>query len=88
MMGGDDRGERRPGGRGGRLDLAVFEGSYQLHEQENKEGGAPGEFAPIFRSGFGRGRSAAPYVDGDGKLRTTADSAVKEAAVIKRFFKI
>jgi hypothetical protein len=70
------------------VDLAVFVGSYRRHEQENKEGGAPGEFEPIFRSGFGRGRSAAPYVDGDGKLRTTADSAVKEAAVIKRFFKI
>ena len=56
MMGGDDRGERRPGGRGGPRG----EGGYRRREQENKEGGAPGEFAPTFRGGFGRGRGAVP----------------------------
>jgi small subunit ribosomal protein S10e len=57
MMGADDRSERRPhGGRGGPRG----EGGYRRREQEGKEGGAPGEFAPTFRGGFGRGRGAAP----------------------------
>ncbi|KAK5795939.1 hypothetical protein VI817_005224 [Penicillium citrinum] len=50
MMGGEDR-ERRP--------RAPREGGYRRRE-EGKEGGAPGEFAPSFRGGFGRGRGAAP----------------------------
>ncbi|OAX84359.1 hypothetical protein ACJ72_01275 [Emergomyces africanus] len=53
MMGGEER-ERRPGGgRGGpRGDTG-----YRRREQgEGKEGGAPGDFAPSFRGGFGRGR--------------------------------
>lgn len=49
MMGGEDR-ERRP--------RAPREGGYRRREQEGKEGGAPGEFAPSFRGGFGRGRGA------------------------------
>ncbi|KAJ5231045.1 hypothetical protein N7489_011753 [Penicillium chrysogenum] len=53
MMGGEEqRGERR-GPR------APREGGYRRRE-EGKEGGAPGEFAPSFRGGFGRGRGAAP----------------------------
>ncbi|PGH10228.1 hypothetical protein AJ79_05483 [Helicocarpus griseus UAMH5409] len=53
MMGGEER-ERRPGGRGGPRD-----GGYRRREQgEGKEGGAPGDFAPSFRGGFGRGRGA------------------------------
>ncbi|KAL1305185.1 hypothetical protein AAFC00_002106 [Neodothiora populina] len=49
--GGDRRGPRREGGRG----------EYRRRDQgEGKEGGAPGEFAPQFRGGFGRGRGAAP----------------------------
>ncbi|KAI9681392.1 MAG: hypothetical protein M1817_002675 [Caeruleum heppii] len=60
MMGGDDR-ERRPGGRGGRGgDRGDREGGYRRREAGDKEGGAPGEFAPQFRGGFGRGRGAAP----------------------------
>ncbi|KAJ9623421.1 hypothetical protein H2203_005680 [Taxawa tesnikishii (nom. ined.)] len=57
MMGGEERGERR-GGRGGpRGDRGDREGGYRRREQgEGKEGGAPGEFAPSFRGGFGRGR--------------------------------
>jgi len=52
MMGGEDR-ERRGGGRG-RGDR---EGGYRRRDAgEGKEGGAPGEFAPTFRGGFGRGR--------------------------------
>ncbi|KAL8858051.1 MAG: hypothetical protein Q9178_005376 [Gyalolechia marmorata] len=59
MMGGDDR-ERRPGGRGGpRGDRGDREGGYRRRE-EGKEGGAPGEFAPSFRGGMGRGRGGAP----------------------------
>ncbi|KAJ9250379.1 hypothetical protein DTO207G8_6148 [Paecilomyces variotii] len=53
MLGGEER-ERRPGGRGG-----PREGGYRRRE-EGKEGGAPGEFAPSFRGGFGRGRPAPP----------------------------
>ncbi|RHZ69418.1 hypothetical protein CDV55_107646 [Aspergillus turcosus] len=49
MMGGEER-ERRP--------RAPREGGYRRREQEPKEGGAPGEFAPSFRGGFGRGRGA------------------------------
>jgi len=67
MMGGDDRGERRPGGRGrgdrgDRGDRG--EGGYRRRDQENKEGGAPGEFAPSFRGGFGRGRGSTPREGG------------------------
>lgn len=52
MMGGEER-ERRP--------RAPREGGYRRREQEpSKEGGAPGEFAPTFRGGFGRGRGAPP----------------------------
>ncbi|CAG7990287.1 unnamed protein product [Penicillium salamii] len=54
MMGGEEqRGERR-GPR------APREGGYRRREEGGKEGGAPGEFAPSFRGGFGRGRGAAP----------------------------
>ncbi|GFF31103.1 40S ribosomal protein S10-B [Aspergillus udagawae] len=49
MLGGEER-ERRP--------RAPREGGYRRREQESKEGGAPGEFAPSFRGGFGRGRGA------------------------------
>ncbi|KAJ5769896.1 uncharacterized protein N7511_001947 [Penicillium nucicola] len=53
MMGGEEqRGERRP--------RAPREGGYRRREEGGKEGGAPGEFAPSFRGGFGRGRGAAP----------------------------
>lgn len=51
MLGGEER-ERRPGPRQPR------EGGYRRREE--KEGGAPGEFAPSFRGGFGRGRGAPP----------------------------
>lgn len=51
MMGGDDRGPRGGRGRGDR------DGGYRRRD-EGKEGGAPGEFAPTFRGGFGRGRGA------------------------------
>ncbi|KAK2802123.1 hypothetical protein FQN50_007487 [Emmonsiellopsis sp. PD_5] len=58
MMGGEER-ERRPGGRGG--PRGDRDGGYRRREQgEGKEGGAPGDFAPSFRGGFGRGRGAAP----------------------------
>ncbi|KAL2408281.1 Small ribosomal subunit protein eS10B [Exophiala dermatitidis] len=58
MMGGDDR-ERRGGGRGG--PRGDREGGYRRRDAgEGKEGGAPGEFAPTFRGGFGRGRGAPP----------------------------
>ncbi|KAF3905837.1 Plectin-1 [Arthrobotrys entomopaga] len=46
MMGGDDRRERRGGDRGDR----------EGYRRRDKEGGAPGEFKPEFRGGFGRGR--------------------------------
>ncbi|KKK23601.1 40S ribosomal protein, partial [Aspergillus rambellii] len=50
MMGGEERERRpRPPREGAR------EGGYRRREQEGKEGGAPGEFAPNFRGGFGRG---------------------------------
>ncbi|KAI9844556.1 MAG: hypothetical protein M1837_005515 [Sclerophora amabilis] len=59
MMGGDDRAPR-PGGRG-RGDRGDREGGYRRRDAgEGKEGGAPGEFAPQFRGGFGRGRGAPP----------------------------
>lgn len=51
MMGGDDRGPRGGRGRGDR------DSGYRRRD-EGKEGGAPGEFAPTFRGGFGRGRGA------------------------------
>jgi small subunit ribosomal protein S10e len=56
MLGGE--GDRPRGGRGGpRGDREPRE--YRRREAgENKEGGAPGEFAPQFRGGFGRGRGA------------------------------
>ena len=54
MMGGEER-ERRPGGGRGRGDR---EGGYRRREQGDKPEGAPGEFAPSFRGGFGRGRGA------------------------------
>ncbi|OJJ02576.1 hypothetical protein ASPVEDRAFT_84069 [Aspergillus versicolor CBS 583.65] len=50
MLGGEER-ERRP--------RPPREGGYRRRE-EGKEGGAPGEFAPNFRGGFGRGRGAPP----------------------------
>lgn len=58
MMGGEDR-ERRGGGRGGpRRD---GEGGYRRRDAgEGKEGGAPGDYTPQFRGGFGRGRGAPP----------------------------
>ena len=61
MIGGDDR-ERRPGGRGGpRGDRGDRDGGYRRRDAgDGKEGGAPGEFQPSFRSGFGRGRGAPP----------------------------
>ncbi|KAG8630293.1 hypothetical protein KVT40_001912 [Elsinoe batatas] len=61
MMGGDER-ERRPGGRGGPRGDRGDRGEYRRRDQGEggKEGGAPGEFAPQFRGGFGRGRGAAP----------------------------
>ncbi|KAL8660794.1 MAG: hypothetical protein Q9202_006216 [Teloschistes flavicans] len=60
MMGGDDR-ERRPGGRGGpRGDRGDREGGYRRRDEGKDQGVAPSEFAPSFRGGFGRGRSAPP----------------------------
>lgn len=58
MMGGDDR-ERRGGGRGGRGDR---DGYRRRDAGEKGEGGAPGDFKPEFRGGFGRGngRGGAP----------------------------
>ncbi|KAI9813326.1 MAG: hypothetical protein M1832_006341 [Thelocarpon impressellum] len=61
MMGGDDGGDRRGGGRGGRggeRDRGDRDGGYRRRDagEGGKEGGAPGEFAPQFRGGFGRGR--------------------------------
>jgi small subunit ribosomal protein S10e len=53
MMGAEDRGERRPGGRGG--PRGDRDGGYRRRDQEGKEGAAPGEFNPQFRGGFGRG---------------------------------
>ncbi|KZF19974.1 hypothetical protein L228DRAFT_32867 [Xylona heveae TC161] len=50
MLGGEER-------RGPRRDRGDREGGYRRRDQgEGKEGGAPGEFAPQFRGGFGRGR--------------------------------
>ena len=56
MMGGGDD-QRRGGGRGGpRGDRGDREGGYRRRDAgESKEGGAPGDFAPNFRGGFGRG---------------------------------
>lgn len=53
MMGGDDR-ERRGGGRGGGRE------GYRRRDAGEKGEGAPGEFKPEFRGGFGRGRGAPP----------------------------
>ncbi|KAH8899523.1 hypothetical protein GQ53DRAFT_313846 [Thozetella sp. PMI_491] len=57
---GDERGERRFGGRGrgDRGDRGDREGGYRRRDagEGGKEGGAPGDFAPQFRGGFGRGR--------------------------------
>ncbi|KAK1772964.1 40S ribosomal protein S10 [Phialemonium atrogriseum] len=69
MMGeerGDRGGERRFGGGRGRGDRdrgdrGDRDGGYRRRDAgEGKEGGAPGEFAPKFRGGFGRGREGAP----------------------------
>jgi len=61
---GADGGDRRGGGRGGpRGDRGEREGGYRrrdMGDAQAKEGSAPGEFAPQFRGGFGRGRGAAP----------------------------
>ena len=51
-MGGDDR-DRRGGGRGARGDR----GDYRRRDQGEKEGGAPGEYNPSFRGGFGRSQT-------------------------------
>ncbi|KAK7430549.1 hypothetical protein QQZ08_002841 [Neonectria magnoliae] len=61
MLGEGER-ERRPFGRGRGGDRGGDrEGGYRRRDAgEGKEGGAPGEFAPQFRGGFGRGRGAAP----------------------------
>ncbi|KAK0741007.1 Plectin/S10 domain-containing protein [Schizothecium vesticola] len=66
MMGEEGgRGERRGGGFGGRGRGGDRgdrggdrEGGYRRRDagEGGKEGGAPGEFAPQFRGGFGRGR--------------------------------
>ncbi|SPO05767.1 probable 40s ribosomal protein s10-b [Cephalotrichum gorgonifer] len=58
MLGGDER-ERKPFGRGRGGDR---EGGYRRRDagEGGKEGGAPGEFAPQFRGGYGRGRGSAP----------------------------
>jgi small subunit ribosomal protein S10e len=59
MLGGDDR-ERRPGGgrggRGGERDGG--RDTYRRRDagEKTESGGAPGEFKPEFRGGFGRGR--------------------------------
>ncbi|KAG8160162.1 hypothetical protein KVR01_009698 [Diaporthe batatas] len=60
MLGEEER--RRPfGGRGRGGDRGDREGGYRRRDAgEGKEGGAPGEFNPQFRGGFGRGRGAAP----------------------------
>ncbi|KAK5174991.1 uncharacterized protein LTR77_000127 [Saxophila tyrrhenica] len=67
MMGGDDRGERRGGGRGG--PRGDREGGYRRREEGDKESGmgADRPFRPGFnregggdRGGIGRGRGAAP----------------------------
>jgi len=59
MMAGEERGgERRGGGFGGRGRGGDRgdRGEYRRRDAgEGKEGGAPGEFAPQFRGGFGRG---------------------------------
>ncbi|KAK6836329.1 plectin/S10 domain-containing protein [Apiospora arundinis] len=56
MMGEGER-ERRPFGRGRGGDRGDREGGYRRRDAgEGKEGGAPGEFNPQFRGGFGRGR--------------------------------
>ena len=58
MIGGDDR-ERRPGGRGG--PRGDREGGYRRRDAgdgKDPGSGAPGQFAPEFRGGFGRGRGA------------------------------
>ncbi|KAL2216147.1 putative 40S ribosomal protein S10-B [Thermoascus aurantiacus ATCC 26904] len=52
-MMGDEGGRRHPARAGPR------DGGYRRREAEGKEG-APGEFAPTFRGGFGRGRGAPP----------------------------
>jgi small subunit ribosomal protein S10e len=64
MLGGDDR-ERRGGDRGGRGggrggDRGGDRDGYRRRDAgEKAEGGAPGEFKPEFRGGFGRGRGGA-----------------------------
>lgn len=51
-MGGDDR-ERRGGGRGGPRGERG-DGGYRRRDAGESKEGAPGEFAPTFRGGFGR----------------------------------
>ena len=41
-------------------DAEGKDGNKEAKPGEGKEGGAPGEFAPSFRGGFGRGRGAPP----------------------------
>ena len=61
MMGGEERERRPPGGPGGPPRAGRGDGGYRRREQDGgKEGGAPGEYAPSFRSGFGRGRGGPP----------------------------
>ncbi|PKS09690.1 hypothetical protein jhhlp_004310 [Lomentospora prolificans] len=60
MLGEGER-ERRPFGRGRGGDRGDRDGGYRRRDAgEGKEGGAPGEFAPQFRGGYGRGRGGAP----------------------------
>jgi len=54
MMGGDERRERRD--RGDRGDRGDRDG----YRRRDKEGGAPSDFKPEFRGGFGRGRGGPP----------------------------
>jgi len=51
--------ERRFGGRG-RGDRGDREGGYRRREAGEGKEGAPSNFAPQFRGGFGRGRGDAP----------------------------
>jgi len=51
MLGGDER----PRGRGAPRERGEREGGYRRREEGKEGSGAPGEFAPQFRGGFGRG---------------------------------
>jgi small subunit ribosomal protein S10e len=50
MLGGDGERERRPGGRGAPRDRDNYR---RRDDGAGKEGGAPGDFNPGFRGGFG-----------------------------------